>query len=139
MARISSKYIADSFRHIFTVIVMLALIFYHDWRLAAIYLLVLPAIITPIRKIGKRLKRLSRERQEKLAELNVILQEGFLGNKIVKAFQMEGYEGERFGRENLKLFKLRMKSIGYAPVAIDGVCRSYRHIFGYLVWWIEGH
>jgi subfamily B ATP-binding cassette protein MsbA len=111
MARISSEYIADFFRCVFTIITLVGLIFYHDWRLASLYISVIPVIVFPIRKIGKRLKKLSHKYQEKFADLNVILQETFLGNKIVKAFGMEHYEGKRFGGENNRLYNLQMKKV----------------------------
>jgi subfamily B ATP-binding cassette protein MsbA len=111
LSRISSRVIADFFRQVFTVIVLLAVIFFREWRLASIYFLILPVVIWPIRKVGKRLRKLSRRDQEKLAELNTILQESFTGTKIVKAFGMEDYENQRFNRENRKLYKIKMKGV----------------------------
>ncbi len=111
LARISSQVIADFFRQIFTVIVLLGVVFYREWRLALIYCLVLPVVIWPIKAIGKRLRKVSRRDQEKLAELNIILQESFTGTKIVKAFGMEDYESQRFNHENQKLYKIKMKGV----------------------------
>ncbi len=111
LARISSQVIADFFRQIFTVIVLLGVVFYREWRLACIYFLVLPIVIWPIKKVGQRLRKISRRDQEKLAELNTILQESFTGTKIVKAFCMEDYENQRFNHENQKLYKIKMKGV----------------------------
>ncbi len=111
LARISSQVIADFFRQIFTIMALLTVVFYREWRLASIYFVLLPIIIWPIKKIGRRLRKLSRKDQEKLAKLNTILQEGFTGNKIVKAFVMEDYENERFAKENEKLYKIKMKAV----------------------------
>jgi subfamily B ATP-binding cassette protein MsbA len=111
LARISSQVIASFFRQIFTVIALLIVVFYREWRLASIYFLVLPVVVWPMKKVGQRLRKISRRDQEKLAELNTILQESFTGTKIVKAFGMEEYENQRFGRENRKLYKIKMKGV----------------------------
>ncbi|MBI5747911.1 MAG: ABC transporter ATP-binding protein [Nitrospinae bacterium] len=52
---------------------------------------------------------LSRKNQEKMADLNIILQETFTGNKIVKAFGMEEYENKKFMNENRNLYDISMK------------------------------
>jgi subfamily B ATP-binding cassette protein MsbA len=111
LARVSSEIIADFFRQVFTVMALLIVVFYREWRLATIYFLVLPLVIWPIRKIGKRLRKISRRDQEKLAEINTVLQESFTGTKIVKAFCMEDYEAQRFHEENHKLYKIKMKGV----------------------------
>ncbi len=111
LARISSNVIASFFQHTFTIIALLIVVFSREWRLACIYFLVLPAVIWPIKKVGQRLRKISRRDQEKLAKLNTILQESFTGTKIVKAFGMEEYENERFNRENEKLYKIKMKGV----------------------------
>jgi len=111
LSRISAEIIADFFRQVFTMLVLLGVIFYQEWRMALIYFSVLPGVMWPIRAIGRRLRQISRWNQEKMAELNVILQETFTGNKIVKAFNMEEYEAQRFQQENEKLYRLQMKGV----------------------------
>ncbi|MFQ5645476.1 MAG: ABC transporter ATP-binding protein [bacterium] len=111
LADISSRVIADFFRQVFTLVVLLGVVFYHNWRLALIYCVVTPLVVVPITIIGKKLRRISKENQKKIAHLNTILMETFVGTKIVKAFTMEGYRKERFSGENHKLYKINMRGI----------------------------
>jgi subfamily B ATP-binding cassette protein MsbA len=109
LANVSSQVIADFFRQSFTLLLLLGLTFYREWRLAAIALVVFPFIGIFIVSIGRKLRVLSRKNQEKMADLNIILQETFTGNKIVKAFGMEDYENRRFMNENRKFYDISMK------------------------------
>jgi subfamily B ATP-binding cassette protein MsbA len=48
--------------------------------------------------------------QVSMGNVTALLQETIQGNRVVKAFGMEAYEGKRFGTENNRLFRLYMKS-----------------------------
>ena len=109
LGHVSSQVVADFFRQSFTFFILLGLTFYREWKLAAIALVVFPFIGIFIVSIGRKLRVLSRKNQEKMADLNIILQETFTGNKIVKAFGMEEYENIRFMNENRKLYDITMK------------------------------
>ncbi len=109
LGHVSSQVVADFFRQSFTFFILLGLTFYREWRLATIALVVFPFIGIFIVSIGRKLRELSRKNQEKMADLNIILQETFTGNKIVKAFGMEDYENKRFMNENRKLYDISMK------------------------------
>lgn len=109
LGHVSSQVVADFFRQTFTFFILLGLTFYREWKLATIALVVFPFIGIFIVSIGRKLRVLSRKNQEKMADLNIILQETFTGNKIVKAFGMEDYENKRFMNENRKLYDISMK------------------------------
>ena len=109
LGHVSSQVVADFFRQTFTFFILLSLTFYREWKLATIALVVFPFIGIFIVSIGRKLRVLSRKNQEKMADLNIILQETFTGNKIVKAFGMEDYENRRFMNENRKLYDISMK------------------------------
>ncbi len=80
----------------FSALSLLAVIFYRNWRLALITFLVIPCTIFFAQKLGKRIKRLSTESQEKMGDLAAILQETFSGIKVVKSFGLEKWEITRF-------------------------------------------
>lgn len=109
LGQVSSQVVADFFRQTFTFFILLGLTFYREWKLATIALVVFPFIGIFIVSIGRKLRVLSRKNQEKMADLNIILQETFTGNKIVKAFGMEDYENKRFMNENRNLYDISMK------------------------------
>jgi len=95
----------------FTIIGLVFLIFYRDWKLAIIATLVFPLTIYPIAKFGKMMRNVATRTQVTMGGLMSLLQETISGARIVKAFGMEDYEGRRFARENESLFKLFMKSV----------------------------
>ena len=93
------------------VVIFTFLVFFIYARLALVTLVLLPLISFPIIKVGKVLRKLSRKSQEKMADLNSILYETIIGARIVKAFNMENYEINKFNQVNCDYYKLSMKSI----------------------------
>lgn len=87
------------------------LIFFIHTRLAFTALVLLPLISIPIMKVGKVLRKLSRRTQETMADINSLLFETISGTRIVKAFNMEHYEIEKFRKVNHDYYRLSMKSI----------------------------
>ncbi|MDP2941551.1 MAG: ABC transporter ATP-binding protein, partial [Candidatus Omnitrophota bacterium] len=93
------------------VVIYLALTVFLYYKLALISLILVPLITFPIVRVGKILRKLSRGAQEKMADINSLLHETIIGTRIVKAFNMEDYEVEKFSRVNHGYYKLAMKSI----------------------------
>lgn len=81
-----------------------------SWKLYAVFL-IFPAIFIPVSKIGKRIKKFSREVQNKMADLNSLLAETIQGAYIVKVFCRENYEIKRFKEINQQYYRFTMKSI----------------------------
>jgi subfamily B ATP-binding cassette protein MsbA len=109
LARLSSTVLVMSIRQVAMIIALVTVMLVREWRLALIALVVFPFIGFAVRQIGRRLYRINRRAQEKIAELNVLLHEAFAGTKIVKAFGRERHEGERFARVNERLLALALK------------------------------
>ncbi len=94
----------------FTIIGLVAVVFYRDWRLAIVALVVFPVAVYPIVKFGRKLRSYSIRSQTAMGDISTILLETISGNRIVKAFNMEDYERKRFARENRRLFGISLKS-----------------------------
>ena len=109
MARLSSTVLVMTIRNIVMVVVLAGIMAVRDWRLALIALVVFPFIGVTVRSIGRKLYRINRRSQRKVAELNVLLHEALTGTKIVKAFGREAHEVERFDRVNQGLLDLALK------------------------------
>jgi subfamily B ATP-binding cassette protein MsbA len=101
--------VTSFFKDTFTVIGLLGVIFYREWRLAILATAVLPLTALIIVRIGRRIRRLSTATQVSAAEIHMIQQENFTGHRIVKAFAREDFEQERFVRLNHKFLRLRLK------------------------------
>ena len=65
-------------------------------KVALVTVIFLPLIVLPIAKIGRKLKKISTQTQEKMADINSLLYETIIGTRIVKAFNMEDYEIKKF-------------------------------------------
>ncbi|OGQ89687.1 MAG: ABC transporter permease [Deltaproteobacteria bacterium RIFOXYC2_FULL_48_10] len=106
-----SNAVINVFRDFFTVIAFLFVIFYRDWRLALGAFIVLPLAFYPIVLFGRRVRKFSTGSQETMADLNSFLHETFTGSKIIKIFNLESLEKQRFKEKTASLFRLEMKKI----------------------------
>ena len=86
-------------RDLCSVIGLLAVIFYMDWRLALMSLIFIPMSIGPIVFFGRRFRSISIVYQTKIGEATSNLHETIGGARIVKAFCMEQDEVQRFGKK----------------------------------------
>lgn len=93
----------------FAIAGLVFVVFYRDWWLASIAFLILPFATYAIVIFGRRLRKISMQNQKAMARLTSFLHEVITGQRIVKAFSMEGYENNRFGDENHLLFRLALK------------------------------
>ena len=80
-----------------------ALLLIMNWRLALVVLAVIPVILLLFAVFIGKIIPASRRVQQKLAELNTILQENLAGMRVVKAFTQELFEIERYQRKNQDL------------------------------------
>ena len=104
-----TRVVTSFFKDSFTVIGLTAVIFYREWRLALMAMVVFPLAVLIIVRLGKRIRRISHETQVANAHLYTVLQESLIGQRIVKAFAREDYEEQRFFKANWDYFRIRMK------------------------------
>ena len=104
-----TRVVTSFFKDSLTVVGLTAVIFYREWRLALLALVVFPVALAIILQFGRRLRRISHQNQVANAALYNVLQEGIVGQRIVKAFAREAYEAQRFGRANYEYFRQRMQ------------------------------
>ena len=106
-----SAVLADFLRQSFTLVALMFVVLVLDWRLALISIALLPLVMIPSAKIGKRIRGSSRSSQANLAELSQLLQEAISGNRIVKAFRMERWELARFRAAARKLLQVNLRFV----------------------------
>jgi subfamily B ATP-binding cassette protein MsbA len=109
LARLSSTVLVMAVRQTGTIVALLVVMFSREWVLTLIAIAIFPLAGVTIRAIGQKLYRINRRSQQKIAELNVVLQESFTGTKIVKAFGREALEQQRFNDVNDRLMRLALK------------------------------
>ncbi len=103
-------------RDFFQVIILLGVIFYMNWRLALFSFAILPLAFSSVVFFGRIFRRLSVSSQEETARMSNILHETITGNRIVKAFGREQYEGARFHNQVTKLFDVIIKDAKFRSV-----------------------
>jgi len=76
-----------------------------SWKMTVMALVLMPASLIVIIRIGKRLRTLSTRQQEQMADLTSTLQETVYGIRVIKAFAMEKFENNKFMTQSQALFK----------------------------------
>jgi subfamily B ATP-binding cassette protein MsbA len=88
-----------------------------DWKLALVSLTVLPFVLVPTARIGRRIRSTSRRSQDHAADLNEILQEALSGHQVVKAFGSEPYESQRFRKTSQRLLRTNLRYVRQQALA----------------------
>lgn len=83
-------------RQSITLVGGLAIVFYLNWKLTGLILIVLPPLMLFARIFGKRLRTLAGQVQDQLARAMVVLEEVISSIKVVKSYNREAYEKQRF-------------------------------------------
>ena len=78
-----------------TLIGLLSVMFYQNWKLSLVALIMIPLAGFFAKNLGKRMGKVTTELQEKAGDLTAYLLEIFKNHKLIKIFQQENYEGER--------------------------------------------
>lgn len=113
----SSEAITALIKDSFMLLSLVGVIFYTDWKLALIAMIVFPLAIYPISLFGRKMRKVTTSTQITMGTLSSLLQETISGTRIVKAFCMEKYENERFAAENERLFKYNMKAVSVNAIS----------------------
>ena len=108
---IVSSIIPELIRESVTIIGLLCVVIYQSPKLAFFALVVMPVAIYPISRLAKRMKKISKQSQEKTSDITSALSEIFTNIEIIKANNAQKYEHSRFIDENNKFFKLNLKSV----------------------------
>ena len=108
---IVSSMIPELTREFITIIGLLCVVVYQSPKLAFFALVVMPVAIYPISRLAKRMKKISKQSQEKTSDITSALSEIFTNIEIIKANNAQKYEHSRFVDENNKFFRLNLKSV----------------------------
>ncbi|BBB32680.1 ATP-binding cassette, subfamily B, bacterial MsbA [Thermotomaculum hydrothermale] len=107
---VTSK-IGDLFKETLFLILIVAAIFYIDYKLSFLLMVIFPLIVVPVILISKAIRKATTLSQMKMAEMMNILKETISGSRIVKAFAMENFEIKKFVNKNYEFFKANVKLV----------------------------
>lgn len=130
-------------RDTLSTVILVGVMFWNDWQLAAVSFFAFPAAIRPIAKLGKRIRRVTANTQEQMGQFNTLLEQSFQGVRMVKAYGMEDYERGKIEAVAEDIFHLTykanrvraasspiMETLGGAAVAVVIVYGGHRVISG---------
>lgn len=109
----AAQILVDGLRESFSVVGLVCLALYNDWKLFCVASLVLPLVIFPVRHIGPKIKKYTRKGQEEMGYLTAVLQESYSGVKIIKSFGTEKQEVEKFRKKNDEFYRFVRKGLKY--------------------------
>jgi len=112
-----SHILADLLRQSFTLLFLAAAVMRTDWKLATGSLTLLPLVLIPTLRLGRRIRRTTRSAQDNTAELNQVLQETLSGHQVVKSFGAEEIESNRFRDRAERLRNSNLRYVAQQAVA----------------------
>ena len=98
-----STAILNLFKDSLTLVGLLFVMFYQNWKLSLIAIIMIPIASIASRVLGKRIGKVVTEAQEKSGFLNTYLIELFKNHKLIKIFQKEDYESKRADEHLIQL------------------------------------
>ena len=104
-----SNAILTLFKDTLTLIGLLTVMFLQNWKLALISIIMIPLASTAAKTLGKRIKKVATEAQEKSGFLTTYLVELFKNHKLIKIFQKEEYEKNRADKHLAQLKEKNQK------------------------------
>ena len=119
--------ILNLFKDSLTLIGLLFVMFFQNWKLALISIIMIPLASFASRILGKRIKKVTTEAQEKSGYLTSYLVELFKNHKLIKIFQKEQYENLR-ANNHLEQLKEKNKKIQTVFVRMSPIMETFTGI-----------
>ncbi len=112
-----SSVMSDFLQQFFTLIGLIGVVVVVGGRMAWVLLIFVPIIVSSTRRVGRRVRTTTRKGQDKLAEIQNIVQETISGNAIVKTFGTELWEMNRFSTAADRLLTANMRSVAVQAIS----------------------
>jgi len=102
------------------IIGLLGWLFYLNWKLTLLSLVMVPVIALIIRVLNSRLRNASRDSQRAMGDITQVIEESVTAHKVVKLFGGQQYEGERFSDQAnwVRRHSMKQAIVGAANVPI---------------------
>ncbi len=118
-----STAVLNLFKDSLTLLGLLFVMFYQNWKLSLIAIIMIPLAGMASKTLGKRMGKVVTEAQEKSGFLNIYLIELFKNHKLIKIFQRENYENKR-ANENLNQLKEKLIKINTIFVRVSPIMET---------------
>jgi subfamily B ATP-binding cassette protein MsbA len=107
----ASNVIVTLIRDTLSILGLLGLMLYLNWKLTLIAFALIPAVAFFVRVVSKRLRTINRALQKRMGEMTHVLEEVITGNKVIKLFGGQAHEARRFFDSANKVRQFKMKAV----------------------------
>ena len=104
-----STAILNLFKDSLTLIGLLGVMFYQNWKLSIVAIIMIPLASAAARALGKRIGKVTTQQMNEAGALNTYLIEIFKNHRLTKIFQKEEYEKDRANKFINKLKEITKK------------------------------
>ena len=115
------------FKDSLTLMGLLIVMFYQNWKLSLISIVMIPLASIAAKSLGKRISKVATEAQERSGFLNSYLIELFKNHKLIKIFQKEKYEIKR-SDDHLEILKNKNAKIRNVYVRVSPIMETFTGI-----------
>ena len=119
--------LAIMFRESFKALGLIVFLFWSEWRLTLIFILVVPVVIGLAAYTNKRFRQTSKNIQGSMGGIGDTVKEAVIGHKVIKVYNGQSQEVENFARANRFNFKQNLKraKVSSALVPLTIFCLLY--------------
>ena len=120
LAAASTSVLTVLVRDTVTIVALIAILLWSNWKLTLIAFVVIPPIALVVRAFSQRLRQMSRESQKAVGGIAEVLDESISNQRVVRVFGGQDYESKRFEAASQKIRRFNMKhavaAAGTVPV-----------------------
>lgn len=122
------------FREGLTVIGLLIALFWSNWQLSLVFLIVAPCVAAVVRFASGKFRRYSAQMQNSMGDVTQITNESIKGQRVVRTFNATGYVVEKFRRSSERNRRQNMKMVGTQSVAVPVIQVLVSIAMAVLIW-----
>jgi subfamily B ATP-binding cassette protein MsbA len=107
VTHVGDQFLVEVVSLVITVVILLAL----NWRLACVALVPVPVLVVLMHRFGGKVRPVYFAMRERIGSLSAKLQDNISGIRVIKAFNTERAEAERFEAENRSVYDKQMEGV----------------------------
>ncbi len=124
VAQASTRVLTVLIKDSVVIVVLLCYVFYLNWRLSVLLLLLAPPIAFVMQRVSRRMRDMSRRLQIAVGDINQVTEEAIGGHREIKIYAGKDYEAQRFESANKNTRQFQMKVVG-AAAATEPVIQMF--------------
>lgn len=106
------------FKDALVIVGLLGWMFWLNWKLTLLSLVMTPVIVLVVRMISVRLRNSSRQVQQQMGDMTQVIQETIEGHRVVKLFGGQSYEQQRFDTQANNVRRQLMKQVAASAASV---------------------